>query len=443
MPKFHLLGFLMLLVVSLRVFAEPTLSTTISHDAINHFMAGYPISLDAAISDDTGITTSRCYFKTSAASAYVFVPMIREVGNQFHCNIPALNTNVAQLEYLFLVVNSDRQVIRSAVYSAQQQTGGSIPNWQSGLSDNPITVYSELQVIDADSTQIASAQIQFQTITNIAERHGFLLDIYPAELIPAELNAAEGYFGGFALDSILQTPEPVKGFGIGLKPSSSSRSTQQPSTLDSQGRISVGGNGWRGFFQTTGFNNRRSISASVNQSGSSVSMVTSKSGLGHYLRGSTNSRGDMLLYDQYDGEDWTTHRGPATDTHIAIYDYICPTCSQLNEINISRTLPPIAPTGVSASDGIYLKEIAVSWSTTSGASSYDLYRCTTSSTSSCSKIADTHSTYFDDQSAVLNSVYYYRVIACNKVGCSGYSSSDSGYLKSVTIAPILYLLLLG
>ena len=111
-----------------------------------------------------------------------------------------------------------------------------------------------------------------------------------------------------------------------------------PALLSAQPNID--GDDWTGYFETTGFNNRQSITASINQSGNSVTIVTSKSGLGSRLVGSINSNGDMLVFDQYDGEDWTTHFGPATLAQVAIYDFICPTCSQLNSIVLTRTLPP-------------------------------------------------------------------------------------------------------
>lgn len=89
---------------------------------------------------------------------------------------------------------------------------------------------------------------------------------------------------------------------------------------------------------------------------------------------------------------------------------------------------PGTVTGVNATDGTYPNKIRTIWNSVSTATSYKVYRCNTSSTSSCNMIGSPTSTTYDDISSESGVFYYYRVKACNSAGCSvNYSSSNSGY----------------
>jgi fibronectin type 3 domain-containing protein len=88
-----------------------------------------------------------------------------------------------------------------------------------------------------------------------------------------------------------------------------------------------------------------------------------------------------------------------------------------------------APASVSASDGTFLDKIQVTWSASSGATSYDVYR----SYAECDlkiKIGTTDATVFDDQSlsAFDKHTYYYWVKARKTEGSSEFSRYDTGYL---------------
>ena len=87
---------------------------------------------------------------------------------------------------------------------------------------------------------------------------------------------------------------------------------------------------------------------------------------------------------------------------------------------------PKAPTGVTASDGTYTDKVRVNWSASSGATSYRVYRATTSGGSG-SLIGTLASTSFDDTTATPGTTYYYTVRGCVSVGCGGYSNENSGW----------------
>lgn len=88
-----------------------------------------------------------------------------------------------------------------------------------------------------------------------------------------------------------------------------------------------------------------------------------------------------------------------------------------------------APTGVSASDGTYTDRVRVTWSAPSGATKYEVWRNTSSSTGTATRIAHSlTSTYYNDYSAIPGTTYYYRVKASNICGnTSGFSSYNTGY----------------
>ena len=98
-----------------------------------------------------------------------------------------------------------------------------------------------------------------------------------------------------------------------------------------------------------------------------------------------------------------------------------------------KVTAPSAPTGVTASDGLSSTEIVVSWNAVSTAASYEVWRGTSSSSSSASRIASSLTvTSYSDTSAVAGTTYYYWVKATNTGGTSGFSGSDTGYLAVVT-----------
>ena len=97
-----------------------------------------------------------------------------------------------------------------------------------------------------------------------------------------------------------------------------------------------------------------------------------------------------------------------------------------------------APTSVSASDGTYTDRVSVTWSSSSGAEEYEVWRNTTDSSASASRIAENvPGTVFSDYSASSGQAYFYWVKAKNDAGTTGFSSSNSGYRQVGTpSAPI-------
>jgi fibronectin type 3 domain-containing protein len=93
--------------------------------------------------------------------------------------------------------------------------------------------------------------------------------------------------------------------------------------------------------------------------------------------------------------------------------------------------PPVAPTNVSATDGDHTGKVAVSWTASSGATSYEVWRAGSNDSGSAQKIGSPTGTSYDDASAAPGTTYWYWVKAKNTAGTSGFSSSDSGFAKSL------------
>jgi hypothetical protein len=85
--------------------------------------------------------------------------------------------------------------------------------------------------------------------------------------------------------------------------------------------------------------------------------------------------------------------------------------------------PPAAPTGVSAS-AAGQTQVNVSWSASSGAVSYNVYRATTSG-GPYTLAGSTSSTSFSDTGRTCNTTYYYVVTAVASGGCASGNSSQA------------------
>jgi hypothetical protein len=85
--------------------------------------------------------------------------------------------------------------------------------------------------------------------------------------------------------------------------------------------------------------------------------------------------------------------------------------------------PPAAPTGVSATASGQT-QVNVSWSSSSGAASYNVYRATTSG-GPYTLAGSTSSTSFSDTGRTCNTTYYYVVTAVASGGCASGNSSQA------------------
>ena len=432
------------------VFADPFPDTAIQHNSIPHFVADDRLLLDVQLNDTTEIVEARCYFKTGLDKSYLYVSMDHLSGESYQCSLPAFKVGSQTLEYFFLIVNGRSQVIRSSSYTTKEADNNVAVNRPLAVVPSTILyVWSELEEIEKDDTGIVDGLVDLNLVKHFNQLYGLRAGVYERVVIPDYYNVMPGYFGGFVFDQIGNTIRPIKGFAPNLSQSLfkklSPLDMHQNSAdvqLHSSERLDIGGENWSGYFTRTNITTQEPLTATIIQEGSDVTIVTTLTDLGHELKGTINEMGDMLLYDSYDGEDWTTHYGPASSRSVNIYDYVPAspgdTETPLNVIVLVR--PPQPPLAVQASDGLFLDEIAVSWDQPEGAVYYVVYACSNSSTDSCISLSEVDTNQFVDVRKVIGTVFY-RIQACDDVGCSEFSDFDIGYNQLISIVPILHQLL--
>ena len=101
---------------------------------------------------------------------------------------------------------------------------------------------------------------------------------------------------------------------------------------------------------------------------------------------------------------------------------------------VSLLAAPGIPQGVQASDGTSCAYVRVSWSAIGTATSYDVYR-NTSSTQPSTPIANVPVSQYDDVSATPGTTYNYWVESRNACGASGPSVPNSGFRKPAPSTP--------
>ncbi len=418
-------------------------NTVITQVAPNSINALQRTSLYFQVATEQQVVSARCYFKTNLDTQFVFVNARQTGVNYFECTLPATNENASQLNYQLLIVDVARYVIKSSIHN--QKIGSATAT--EIQSKQTIEVHDELwgsywPWIKDDNAQLSTV--------NANERYGLTAGLYQQEQIPPWFGARAGYFGGFQATKSGAAPYAVKGFASSLKAGHANLDfrflrDEKSGGFVSQATPALNGNQWDGYFQTIGLNNRFNLGATINQSGGNVNIQTSKPGVANRFVGTVNNRGEMLVFDQFDGEDWTTFRGPATPSSVRLYDFTRPPSAidpnpPLNSLILGRTAIPQAPSMVNASDATDLNTITITWSASEFASRYLVSRCLTDTTDSCGIISETSSLTYQDRPPT-NDAYYYRLQACSNTGCSGYSVADVGKRATVNLGGVLLILL--
>ncbi len=98
---------------------------------------------------------------------------------------------------------------------------------------------------------------------------------------------------------------------------------------------------------------------------------------------------------------------------------------------VANTPPPAAPTGLTAT-AVSSSQINLSWNASSGATSYTVYRAT-SSGGTYTSIGTTSSTSYSNTGLSAGTTYYYRVAASNAGGTSAQSNTASATTQSSSV----------
>ncbi len=99
--------------------------------------------------------------------------------------------------------------------------------------------------------------------------------------------------------------------------------------------------------------------------------------------------------------------------------------------------PATTPSAVAASDGAFTDKVRVSWAPVVSAVRYELWRNTSTTTVTATRLADDLSVSpYDDLNTVADTPYYYWVKAGNDGGTSSFSAVDTGF-RGQPVAPTL------
>jgi fibronectin type 3 domain-containing protein len=182
-----------------------------------------------------------------------------------------------------------------------------------------------------------------------------------------------------------------------------------------------------------------------------ITVSWNETGGANYYKIYRNTDGLMeeedLLFDNIIGNTFDDISVTTTES----YYYMLKACNNISCSDFSpsdtgslKTTKISTPSNVSASDGIYLDKVIISWNTVPGIAYYQVFRNTEDSVFG-STIIKNNSTAnsFDDTSISLNLEYFYWVKACSNTECSVFSISDSGYLKLLVLDKHIYLPLIS
>ena len=128
-------------------------TTKVKHKAPKHYIPGFRINLDAEIADETGVLLSRCYFKTKKEKDFIFVAMESMADEQqappssskirkwlksspakpsqhYKVTLPAPWVQSEAVEYVFVVVNKEKKVVRSQVFTVKEKKTKEASLWK-------------------------------------------------------------------------------------------------------------------------------------------------------------------------------------------------------------------------------------------------------------------------------------------------------------------------
>jgi len=325
---------LLLSVVSVPEARSATVPVTqIFHQQGSSFLEGSSLPIEVAVKDPVGVMAVRCYFRFDSSLPFVYSEMTGARNNVFTTQLPVAIATVQKIEYLFLVVNGQKQAILSPTFTSNKKSCNVQSTAVQNLGPEQYQLKSEVAAAaTVKSFFLQPDHVQISLVPQ-QDHYGVLAGLYSREQIGPEV--AAGYFGSFRLDPT-KGMMAVKGY-IVLRHSSDLSLSQEKSTVAKETVVvepvpvepvsapNISGDDWTGYFWRSDYfaGTEVPITATVTQTADGlVTITTSKKGLGHYFEGNIEITGHMLVYDAYDDQDWSTHDGPATDVYIKIADYI-------------------------------------------------------------------------------------------------------------------------
>ena len=331
------MGMLSLAVVSIpEAWSAGVPVTQIFHQQVFSFLEATSLPLEVAVSDPAGIKEVRCYFRFDSSVPFVYSEMVSSGNNVFTTRIPATISSVQKIEYVFLVVNGQKQAILSSTFTLNKKNNIKKRN-AIGVQNIVAERYLLKAGIDGAGTvnnfflQSANVQISF---VRSQDHYGVLASLYSREQLGSDI--VSGYFGAFRLDPqnniVAVRGSIVTRSALDLSVSQGKNTVIKEAVGGEQvSEPQIAGSSWTGlFWRSNDYENTvQPVTATVTQdTDGKVTVTTSLEGLGHSFEGEIYDGGHLLLYDAYDGEDWSTQDGPVTDLYIKIEDYDIPSTDE-------------------------------------------------------------------------------------------------------------------
>ena len=137
--------------------AKPDLK--IKHDPPKDYVPGFRITLDTKIKEKADVLVARCYFKTKKDKNLVFVDMVPKGNPGYEATLPAPWVGSEYIDYAFVVVNKDKEVIRTQMFRMEELETEAASTWQEA---------TEVKEIQLDKAQ--EAVERYETVKKELER---------------------------------------------------------------------------------------------------------------------------------------------------------------------------------------------------------------------------------------------------------------------------------
>jgi len=142
-----ILSFLLVLPCNILTAIAATSTTKIEHKKLkDDYIPGFRIKLEAEVKDKTGVLVARCYFKTKKDKNFAFVAMDYIDDNDYQATLPAPWVNSEAIDYLFVVINKQKKVTRSEIFTIKEKDTKEAATWKE---------YGEVKEIRLDIVQEA------------------------------------------------------------------------------------------------------------------------------------------------------------------------------------------------------------------------------------------------------------------------------------------------
>ena len=126
--------------------AKPNIK--IKHDPPKDYVPGFRIFLDTEIKKKSDVLVARCYFKTKKDKNLVFVDMVPKGNPGYQATLPAPWLGSEYVEYAFVVVNKDKEVIRTQMFKMKERETAAATTWKEATEVKEIPIDKAQEAVE-------------------------------------------------------------------------------------------------------------------------------------------------------------------------------------------------------------------------------------------------------------------------------------------------------